>query len=89
MTNDEIRDIVLRMLGEIAPEIDLATIKPDVDFRDQFDLDSMDFLNFVIAVDQQLHVEIPEVDYPRLSTLDGFVADSAFILNGTAVFYGG
>jgi acyl carrier protein len=74
MTNDEIRDIVLRMLGEIAPEVDLAHVKPDVDFRDQFDLDSMDFLNFVIAVDQELHVEIPEADYPRLSTLDGFVA---------------
>ncbi|HXH98043.1 MAG TPA: acyl carrier protein [Gaiellaceae bacterium] len=74
MTNDEIRDIVLRMLGEIAPEVDLAAVKPDVDFRDQFDLDSMDFLNFVIAVDQELHVEIPEADYPLLSTLDGFVA---------------
>jgi acyl carrier protein len=74
MTNDEIRDTVLRMLGEIAPEVDLAHVKPDVDFRDQFDLDSMDFLNFVIAVDQQLHVEIPEADYPHLSTLDGFVA---------------
>ena len=74
MTSDEIRDTVLRMLGEIAPELDPASIKPDVDFRDQLDLDSMDFLNFVIAVDQELHVEIPEADYPRLATLDGFVA---------------
>jgi acyl carrier protein len=84
MTNDEIRDTVLRMLGEIAPEVDLAAIKPDVDFRDQFDLDSMDFLNFVIAVDQELHVEIPEVDYPRLSTLDGFVAYVAERLTATS-----
>ncbi len=74
MTTDEIKDTVLRMLGEIAPEVDLAAIKPDVDFRDQLDLDSMDFLNFVIAVDQELHVEIAEADYPRFSTLDGFVA---------------
>jgi len=74
MTSDEIKDTVLRMLGEIAPELDPASIKPDVDFRDQLDLDSMDFLNFVIAVDQELHVEIPEADYPRLATLDGFVA---------------
>jgi acyl carrier protein len=84
MTNDEVRDTVLRMLGEIAPEVDLAAIKPDVDFRDQFDLDSMDFLNFVIAVDQELHVEIPEVDYPRLSTLDGFVAYVAERLTATS-----
>jgi acyl carrier protein len=74
MTSDEIRSTVLRILGEIAPEVDLAAVAPDVDFRDQFDLDSMDFLNFVIGVDQELHVEIPEADYPRLSTLDGFVA---------------
>ena len=74
MTTDEIRDTVLRMLGEIAPEADLAAIKPDIDFREQLDLDSMDLLNFVIAVDQELHVEIAEADYPRLSTLDGFVA---------------
>jgi acyl carrier protein len=74
MTTDELKATVLRMLGEIAPEIDLATVEPDVDFREQFDLDSMDFLNFVIAVDQELRVEIAEADYPRLSTLDGFVA---------------
>lgn len=74
MTTDEIRDTVLRMLGEVAPEIDPAQIKPDVDFRDQYDLDSMDLLNFVIGVDERLGVEIPESEYARLSTLDAFVA---------------
>jgi acyl carrier protein len=73
MTTDEIRTTVLRMLGEIAPEADLAQIKPDVDFRDQLDLDSMDLLNFVIAVDQELGVDIPENDYRRLGSLDAFV----------------
>jgi acyl carrier protein len=77
MTTEEIRNTILRILGEIAPEIDLADVKPDVDFRDQFDLDSMDLLNFVVAVDQELGVEIPESEYARLSTLDklaGYVA---------------
>jgi acyl carrier protein len=74
MTTAEIRDTVLRILGEIAPEADPATIAPDVDFRDQLDLDSMDQLNFVIGVDEELGVDIPESDYPRLGTLDGFVA---------------
>jgi acyl carrier protein len=73
MTTDEIRTTVLRMLGEIAPEADLAQIKPDVDFRDQLDLDSMDLLNFVIAVDGELGVDIPESDYRRLGSLDAFV----------------
>ena len=74
MTTEEIRDTILRMLAEIAPEVDTATVKPDVDFRDQFDLDSMDLLNFVIAVDQELGVDIPESDYGRFSSLDTFVA---------------
>lgn len=74
MTADDIRANVLLMLGEVAPEVDPTCIKPDVDFRDQLDLDSMDLLNFVIGVDEQLGVDIPESDYGRLSTLDGFVA---------------
>jgi acyl carrier protein len=74
VTADEIRATVLRLLGEIAPEADLDAIEPDVDFREQLDLDSMDVLNFVIAVDQELGVGIPETDYPRVLTLDGFVS---------------
>lgn len=70
---DEITNTVLRALGEIAPEADLAAIKPDVSFRDQLDIDSMDYLNFVIAVHEALHVEIPEADYPKLVTLNGCV----------------
>ncbi len=60
-----------RILGEIAPEADLASLKPDVSFRDQLDIDSMDFLNFVIALHEKLHLEIPETDYPKLTTLNG------------------
>jgi acyl carrier protein len=74
VTREEIRPLVLRLLGEIAPEADLGTIRGDVDLRDQLDLDSMDQLNFVVAVDHELGVEIPESDYGLLGTLDGFVA---------------
>jgi acyl carrier protein len=73
MTPDEIRVAVLRALGAIAPEADLSTITPDLPLRDQLDLDSMDLLNFVIAVHAALRVEIPEADYPKLATLDGCV----------------
>ena len=79
MTKDALKSIVLRMLGEIAPEADLAHLKPHVSFRDQLDLDSMDFLNFVIALDQELGAEIPESDYPKLTTLDGCVTYLASI----------
>src|SRR5690349_7727665 len=59
MTQDEIRATVLRILGEIAPEADLTRLKSNVSFRDQLDIDSMDFLNFVIALDEELDVRIP------------------------------
>ena len=73
MTRDEIKNAALQILGEIAPEADPSQIKPDVSFRDQLDIDSMDFLNFVIALDKRLGVAVPETDYQKLSTLDGCV----------------
>ena len=68
---------VLRLLGDIAPEADLATLNPAVSFRDQLDLDSMDFLNFVVALHKAFHIEIPETDYPKYMTLNGCVAQVA------------
>ncbi len=74
MTIQEIQSSVLRILGTIAPEADLSSIKPNVPFRDQLDLDSMDFLNFVIAMHREFGVEIPESDYAKMATLEGCVA---------------
>ena len=71
MTRDEVRVTVLRVLGDIAPEADLASLEPDVGFREQLDLDSMDVLNFVVGLHAALGVEIREADYPKLATLDG------------------
>ncbi len=73
MTREELRATVLRVLGEIAPEADLATVRPDVPFREQLDLDSMDLLNVVIGLHAALGVDIPEADYPKLATLDACV----------------
>ena len=71
MTDAELKQTVLRILGNIAPEADPAQILPDSSFRDQLDIDSMDFHNFVIAIDKELHIDIPERDYPKLSSLTG------------------
>ncbi|MDO8474942.1 MAG: phosphopantetheine-binding protein [Candidatus Rokubacteria bacterium] len=73
MTREEVRATMLRVLGEIAPEADLTALKPDVAFRDQLDLDSMDLLNVVIGLHAALGVEIPEADYSSLVTPDGCV----------------
>ena len=71
---DQIRQTVLRLLAEIAPEADPADIRGDIPLRDQLDLDSMDFLNLVVAVDEALGIAIPEDDYGSLTTLDAMVA---------------
>jgi acyl carrier protein len=74
MTTDEIKAAVVAAVASVAPEIEAASIHAGVSFRDELDLDSMDFLNFVLALHARLGVEIPEVDYPRLYTFDGAVA---------------
>jgi len=73
MTKDQIRETVLRVLGQIAPEADLSQIKPNLRIRDQLDIDSMDLLNWVIGLHKELNVEIPEADYPKLATLEGCI----------------
>ena len=70
---DDLRATIVRVLGDVAPEADLASLKPDVAFREQLDLDSMDLLNFVVGLHGALGVEIPEADYPKLTTLDACV----------------
>lgn len=74
----ETTDRILNLLLSIAPEADAAQIKPDVDLREQLDIDSMDHLNFLIAVSKEFGIDIPEKDYPRLTTLNAcgaYVAD--------------
>ena len=74
MTPDDIRAAVLRALGGVAPEADLEHLKSDVGFREQLDIDSMDFLNIVVEINSRTGIEIPERDYPKLSTLNGAVS---------------
>jgi acyl carrier protein len=54
--------------------MDLQKLDPQADLREALDIDSMDFLNFVIAVHHRLGVEIPELDYPKLVTLGGAIS---------------
>jgi len=74
MTDTKLRERVLRALAAIVPEADFATLRGDLAFREQLAIDSMDFLNFIIALHKDLKVDIPERDYPRLVTLDGCVS---------------
>ena len=68
------RALAAQVLAGIAPEADLATVGEDEDLRDALDLDSMDFMNFVIGLAECGGVAIPEADTRRLRTLRGLVA---------------
>ena len=73
MTEDALRDVVKRALLHIAPEADLTAVSQTADLREELDLDSMDLLNFFVALHEKLNVDIAEADYGRLATLDGCV----------------
>jgi acyl carrier protein len=70
MNRDELVGRILALVTAIAPDVDAATVIPGIDFRDQFDFDSMDTLNFAIALHRELGVEVPEADYSRLASVD-------------------
>ncbi|MBN3508711.1 acyl carrier protein [Mycolicibacterium septicum] len=69
LTDKDIRGEVLEVLARIAPEVEPQTISDDTLLRSQVDLDSMDWLNFLVGVHRRLHVAIPEKDYASLQTL--------------------
>jgi acyl carrier protein len=71
---DKLRSLVLDVLGRIAPEADLRTIDPERSFRDQFGIDSIDYLNLIMALEEKLGLRIADLDYPKLSSLDGCLA---------------
>ena len=69
MTPADIRNEVLDILSDIAPDEDLSTLKDDVDFREQLELDSMDFLDIVMELRKRHRVQIPEEDYKALASM--------------------
>ena len=73
MNRQEIADQLLQALTEVAPEVDPQTIAPAKLLRQQVDLDSADWLNFLVAVHERLGVDIPDADAAKLSTLDKLV----------------
>ena len=74
MSAIDIRQVIQEELNNIAPEADIASVDPAADLREAIDIDSMDFLNFVIAIHRRLGIDIPEIDYPKLVTLNGAFA---------------
>lgn len=74
MSDVKARSMIVDILGSIAPEGDFAALSGDEDLREVLDLDSMDFMNFIVTLHERTGIDIPEADYPKLRTLDGAIA---------------
>ncbi len=73
MNAEQARETVFSVLRQITPEADFEELEPDVEFREQLDIDSMDFLNFIIGIHERTGIDVPEEDYPLLASLNGCV----------------
>ena len=85
MTPPEIREVILDILSDITPDDDLTQLKDDVPFRDQLELDSMDFLDIVMELRKRYRVQIPEEDYPQLGSMTSTVTYLEPVMKDMAV----
>jgi acyl carrier protein len=69
MTEAQMKEVIFKVLGRIAPEADLDSLDPEANVREALDIDSFDHLNLLIGLNEELGVEIPEADYGQLTTL--------------------
>jgi acyl carrier protein len=71
MSENQMLAVIRDELGRLAPEIDFDAVDRDQPIQREFDIDSMDFLNFITALHQRLGVNVPETDYAKIATLSG------------------
>jgi len=73
MTAADIKEAIIDILSDIAPDEDLSDLKEDVAFRDQLELDSMDFLDIVMELRKRYRIQIPEEEYTELASMSSTV----------------
>ena len=69
MTRDEVRQAIIDILGDIAPDEDMSSLKDDISLREQMDLDSMDFLDIVMELRKRYRVQVEEDEYEHLVSM--------------------
>ena len=74
MNAEQAREIVFAVLRQITPEADFEELEPDVEFREQLDIDSMDFLNLITSLHKRYGIPIPQSDYARLASFADAIA---------------
>ncbi|UCH24988.1 MAG: hypothetical protein JSV66_13690 [Trueperaceae bacterium] len=74
MTENQIKDTVFTALKDVAPEADPSSIDPDENIQDELDIDSIDYLNFMMGLHEKTGVDVPERDYAKLATINSAVS---------------
>ena len=69
MNNEELKDIIVEEILNIAPDVDADDITMDANIQTSLEIDSFDFLNILVALNKRIGVEVPESDYPKVNTL--------------------
>lgn len=69
----DVRTLILQAIAAVAPDAELERLDPAADLRDELDIDSMDFLNVLVGIHERCGVEVPELDYGLVRTLDALV----------------
>jgi len=72
-TESDLRTAVLELLARVAPESDPSAIDPDGSIQEQLDIDSIDFLNFIMSVHERTGIDVPERDYTKIATINDCV----------------
>lgn len=74
MNKEEIEKIIFNSLKQVAPDTEPSELAPDENIRETLGIDSFDFLQFIISLDEQLKLEIPEQDYGKITTLSSLIS---------------
>ncbi len=73
MNAAEIKEAIINILADIAPDEDLSELKESVPLSEQLEMDSMDFLDIVMELRKRYRIQIPEADYPELASMESTV----------------
>lgn len=73
MTEQSIKQTIFQLLKQIAPDTEPSELKPDENIRETLNIDSFDFLQFIVALNKKLGIEIPEEDYGKIATLQNLI----------------
>lgn len=84
MTRDELKSVLMEEIGNIAPDVDPTTVREDAELQEVLDIDSISFLNLMIALKARLGVDVPEIDYPKVRTLRAAIEYLGVRLGGLA-----